>query len=396
MLEPALATAQSWDAQVRSFAPARGQRLAHEEEVFLFRVHARLTGWLDELAREPPAIDDEGADRRRTGVRYLEVLRTTVRTTLVNANRGLAHSEAWAAFGRARAARRPMVAMGMDDLVQEGLIGLMVAIDGFDWRRGLRFSTYAVPVIRRRIDRAIVEKEPLIYLPEHAVTCLGRVRDFGVQFREAHGRSPSPEEISAATGVSRETLASIYAAGRRVAEPESDGEVAAHSTAALPDPDAIDALRVLVSQEVERVVQAAIASLDGIEQNVLRHRFGLAGCPELSQAEIGERVGLSQQRIVQIESRALLKLLIAARQQGHEAPGNGTLDALLASLAEYDIAETDGLCILSRWLRMSDRFRTPAYVRTRLLRLERLGLSKPEIGRRLALDPASIGGNSSP
>jgi RNA polymerase primary sigma factor len=398
MLASAVAVAQSWDEQLRALVPANPRALTSEQEQFLLRVHARLGEWLARLGALEAAAVGDGADSRRAGIRYLEVLRMTVRTTLTKANVGLVRKEAWAAMSRARAGGRPMIAMGLEDLAQEGQIGLLASIEQFDPSRGVRFSTYALRVIRRQIDRAIVDKEPLVYLPEHALRSLGRIRDFCSRYRDEHGRLPSDEQIGAATGVTAETLAAIYAVGRRVSELGDGDDAAQPALERVPDAQAVDALRAMVSSEVEQVVRVAMGSLDALEREVLEWRFGLGGRPELTQAEIARRTGLSQQRIVQIESRSLMKILIAARlggvggERAGQGPGQGeTLRESLEVLAEHGIGEREGLELLSGWLQQSDRFRAPRYLRERLARLVRMGLSRFEVGEMLHEEPAAIG-----
>lgn len=389
MLATAVVVAKSWGAKVVSFAHADTCALAREQEQFLFRVYSRLSEWIERLGREPREREGQDADTHKAGVRYLELLRMTVRTTLIKANQGLVRREAWAALARARAAGRRMSAMGLEDLVQEGLIGLMASIDRFDRRRGVRFATYATTAVRRQIDRAIVEKEPLVYLPRHALQSLEQIRTFCRRYRSVHRRVPTDDEIAAATGVSRETLAAIYDIGRRVSEPEDGGD-ARQEIGRVPDRAAVDALRTIVSMEVEAALREAVESLDELERDVVRWRFGLEGRPEQSQSEIAHRTGLSQQRIVQIESRSLLKILIVARLRGIEERGTDSLRVSLALLADYGIDERDGLVLLRGWIEQSDRFRVPEYLRERLRRLERLGLSRREIGRMLKEDCASI------
>lgn len=391
MIAQAIGIAESWDERLSALVPHDGRPLRHEEEQFLFRVHARLTQWLRQLESTEQPADGESAIEHRAGVRYLEVLRLTVHTTLFKANRGLVRKEAWAAYGRARSAGRRLTTMGFDDIQQEGDIGLATAIEQFDGDRGVRFSTFASRVIRRHIDRAIVSKEPLVYLPEHALTAIRTIRQFTLAFRDRHGCLPSREEIVEATGVTMDTLEAIHAVGRRVAEQASDEPEPEPIWERLPDPGAVDALRVLVSAEVQQVVNDAVQTLDELEREVVDCRFGLGGRAELSQADIARRMGLSQQRIVQIEARALLKILIAARLRGVDAPGTTVLRSSLEHLAAYGVDERRGLVMLQNWLSRSDRFRTPGYVRERLAQLEALGLSREEIGEMLDADPKTIG-----
>jgi len=347
-------------------APPVRERLTHEQTTFLFRVLERLTARLETLA-EPSG--EPRTDAQRAGVHYLEVLRLTVRNTVVRAHAGLVIGEASQAWTRARLARRRMIAVAFEDLVQEGHLGLLTAVDRFDWRKGYRFSTFATVVIRRHIARALIEKEPLIYLPAHALACLRTVHTFSVRFHAERGRSPSPDEIAAATGISRDTVAEIHEAGRMIAEPDTVDRV--EDLPGVVDDDAVDALKALVSNELERVVGEAMAALTPVEREVITHRFGLGGEPEQTQAQVGARMGYSQQRIAQVERRALLKLLMITRSRGIEARGDGTLDGLLAVLAEHGIGGEDALPTLARCLERSERCGDPRYLRARMAKLAR-------------------------
>ena len=196
------------------------------------------------------------------------------------------------------------------DLIQEGNIGLMKAVDRFQFRRGFKFSTYATWWIRQAITRAIADHGRTIRLPVHVIESLNRLEKERKALRTEQGRDPSPDEIAHRLNmpVSKVRLLldaqkTPYSLEMKVGEDEGTelGDLLRDRTIRSPEDSAIEGD---LSNEVER----ALAPLSDREQEVLRLRYGLGTDREYTLEEIGKRLSVTRERVRQIESRALQKL----------------------------------------------------------------------------------------
>ena len=201
------------------------------------------------------------------------------------------------------------------DLIQEGNIGLMKAVDRFQFRRGFRFSTYATWWIRQAVGRAVADYGRTIRLPVHVVESLGRLERERRKLSESSGREPTDTELSRQLDMPVEKVRLLLDASRvplsldSAANEDADAEMqlsrrVADATVASPEEE------MLRSEYAERVEQA-LAPLDDREKEVLRLRFGLGGDHEYTLAEIAHRFNLSRERVRQIEVKALRKLRAA-------------------------------------------------------------------------------------
>lgn len=223
------------------------------------------------------------------------------RRRIIEANLRLVMSVAY----RYRAA-----SMEMEDLIQEGNLGLIRAVDKFDWRRGYKFSTYAVWWIRQAIGRAIADKGQTIRVPVHMQGVFGRVRRARAAMYAATGSEPSAEELAAETGLPEEIVISALASPWDVVSLDSKvgeedgialGELIEDTTAIAPSDSAGKAA-------LRAETRAALECLAEKERHVIELRYGLADGQEHTLDDVGRSIGLTRERVRQIEAKAFRKL----------------------------------------------------------------------------------------
>jgi RNA polymerase primary sigma factor len=203
------------------------------------------------------------------------------------------------------------------DLIQEGNIGLMKAVDRFQFRRGFKFSTYATWWIRQAITRAIADHGRTIRLPVHVIESLNRLEKERKSLRTQTGREPSPEEIAGRLNMPTAKVRLLldaqktpYSLEMKVGDEGGTelGELLRDESVRSPEDRAIEGD---LSNEVER----AMAPLSDREKEVLRLRYGLGQDREFTLEEIGQRLSVTRERVRQIESRALQKLRMAKERE---------------------------------------------------------------------------------
>ena len=196
------------------------------------------------------------------------------------------------------------------DLIQEGNMGLMHAIEKYDYRRGVKISTYAVWWIRQSIARAIADQARTIRIPVHMTETAGKVLRERRRLYQKEGREPGTSQIAARTGI---PLARVEQALSLAPQPASlDAPVGEDGDATLGDliraPDAVDPQAAAEGSALRRMVIEALADLTPREQRILRMRFGIGGATDHTLEEIGKEFGVTRERIRQIEAKALAKL----------------------------------------------------------------------------------------
>jgi RNA polymerase primary sigma factor len=252
------------------------------------------------------------ADLRR-GLTEIDRARRTIRT----AREQMVKAHLRLVVSIARKYRRGS-SLDLLDLIQEGNMGLMHAVEKYNYRRGVKIATYAVWWIRQSIARAIADQGRTIRIPVHMTETANKVLREQRKLQQMEGRTPSTGEIATRTGIPAARVEQVLS---MVREPTSldlpvgeDGDTTLGEL--IEAPNAVDPQAAVEASSLQELVGEALSALTPREQHILRMRFGIGGATDHTLEEIGQMFGVTRERIRQIEAKALEKLRHPSR--GHK------------------------------------------------------------------------------
>lgn len=206
--------------------------------------------------------------------------------------------------------------LSLPDLINEGNLGLIKAAEKFDETRGFKFISYAVWWIRQSILQALAEQSRIVRLPLNQVGSLNKINKAFSKFEQENERKPSPEELADSLDLPADKVAdTLRVSGRHVSvdAPFVDGEDNSLLDVLVND-DSPKADKNLIQESLSKEIHRALATLTERESDIIRLFFGI-GCQEMTLEEIGERFGLTRERVRQIKEKAIRRLRHTSRSK---------------------------------------------------------------------------------
>jgi RNA polymerase primary sigma factor len=212
--------------------------------------------------------------------------------------------------------------LSLSDLISEGNIGLMQAVDRFDPEKGGKLSTYGSWWIKQSIKRALANQSKTIRLPIHMVDKIARLRRIAASLTETLGREPTDEEIVEATGIPRQKIAMLKQASQRPTSldaPINEGESMEYSEI-VRDETVQSPFDALADKNMQNEISGLLSILNERELKIINERFGLTGKKPMLLEDVGREFGVSRERIRQLQNAALTKMRNAFMRKDKAAP----------------------------------------------------------------------------
>ena len=281
--------------EVNQFGSGEGIEYLLEQEGIATDDPVRL--YLKEIGKVPLLTNE----REKNLAERMMVGDETAKTELVEANLRLVVSIAKRYVGRG---------MYFLDLIQEGNLGLMKAVEKFDYTKGYKFSTYATWWIRQAITRAIADQARTIRIPVHMVETIHKVSRYSRQMMQELGREPTPEEIADKLGMSTDKVREIIKVGQDPVSLETPigEEEDSHLGDFIPDDDTPSPAEATSTNILREELEKQLHTLTPREEHVIKLRFGLYDGRTRTLEEVGKEFDITRERIRQIEAKALRKL----------------------------------------------------------------------------------------